>query len=313
MKHIVTIGGGTGQYALLSGLKTIPDLDITAIVTMADSGGSSGILRTERGVLPPGDILRCLLALATADEHVVRLFEHRLAAGGGVGGHTIGNLALTGAAEQQDGNFLAGIATLAKLLAVRGRVLPVTVAQTTLCARLDDGTVLRGEHEIDRTDRDPVRRIVEVWLEPHAAAIAEVLAVVHDADAIIAGPGDLFSSIIPNLLIAGMPEALHTSPARLTIVVNAMTKRGETDGFDTCAFVDAFERYAGRTVDTVLCNTRLPAADIREKYAREGAHPIRPPSMDWRPDEVIRFPLLGSGPLARHDPIRLAHVIRALL
>ncbi|MBI4434578.1 YvcK family protein [Candidatus Uhrbacteria bacterium] len=313
MKHIVTIGGGTGQFALLTGLKTIPDLDITAVVTMADSGGSSGVLRTERGVLPPGDIIRCLLALATADDDVIGLFHHRLTAGGGVGGHRIGNIALTGAVEQRDNDFLAGVATISKVLAVRGRVLPVTIEKTNLCARLADGTPLRCEHEIDQTDGNGRARITEVWLEPAVTALAEVLEVVRGADAIVAGPGDLYTSIIPNVLVGGVSDALRALRGKLIFVVNAMTKRGETDGLHARGFLEIFERYAGRRVDAVICNTRPPAPDIAEKYAREGAEFVPPTNGEWDDRAVIPFPLLTDGPLARHDPIKLAHVIRALL
>jgi len=322
MKRIVTIGGGTGQFALLTGLKTIPDLDITAVVTMADSGGSSGVLRTERGALPPGDVLRCLLALSTASDDVIGLFQYRLAAGGGVGGHTLGNLMLTGSAEQQQ-SFLEGISTIAKVLAVRGRVLPVTTSCVELCARLTDGTVLRGEHEIDQPNGHGRSRIAEVWLEPEATALAEVLEAVRQADAVIVGPGDLYTSIIPNVLVRGVTDALHAVCGPLVFVVNAMTKHGETDGFGVVEFVRTFERYAGRTVDTVVCNTRRPAPDVLTKYEREGAMFIAPSiteasetsptSSAWGTRDVVAFPLLSDGPLIRHDPIKLAHVIRALL
>ena len=322
MKRIVTIGGGTGQFALLSGLKTIPDLDITAIVTMADSGGSSGVLRTERGALPPGDILRCLLALATADDDVVAMYQYRLTAGGGVGGHTVGNILLTAAAEQQGGDFLAGIETHAKVLKPRGRVLPVTTDDVQLYARLADGTVLHGEHEIDGPVHDARSRIADVWLEPRAAARPEAIAAIASADAIIAGPGDLFTSIIPNVLVDGLADAARVAPGRLVFVVNAMTKRGETDGYSTRDFVLAFERYVGRPVDVVICNTQAPPMDVLERYQREGSEIVpsiignhTPVTTDCRWDErrIVPFPLLGAGPLARHDPTKLAHVIRALL
>lgn len=313
MKRIVTIGGGTGQYALLTGLKTIPDLDITAVVTMADSGGSSGVLRTERGVLPPGDIIRCLLALATADDDVVELFHHRFTEGGGVGGHRIGNIVLTGAVERRGDDFLAGIATISKILAVRGRVLPVTIERTNLCARLADNTVLRGEHEIDRSDGNGRSPITDVWLEPAAAALVEVLEGIRNADAVVVGPGDLYTSIIPNVLIGGMPEALQALGGPLVFIVNTMTKRGETDGFNAWHFRQVFERYAGRSVDAIVCNSRPPALDIAEKYAREGSEFVPPANGEWERPTIVSFPLLTDGPLARHDPIKLAHVIRALL
>lgn len=318
MKRIVTIGGGTGQYTLLTGLKTIPNLDISAVVTMADSGGSSGVLRTERGALPPGDVLRCLLALATADENVIDLFAHRFVEGGGVGGHTIGNIILTGAAEQQ-GDFLGGIATVAKMLQPRGRVLPVTLDRVELCALLSDGSNIRGEHLIDRPRHDPALRIESVWLEPHARALPDVIEAMLGADAIIVGPGDLFTSIIPVALVDGVAEALRETRGHIVFIVNTMTKRGETNGFHIDQFVLAFEKAIGRTVHIILCNTRLPPEDILAKYEAEGAHWVQPDiggvsaHHGWGPREVVSFPLLADGPFARHDPIKLAHVIRALL
>ncbi|MDP3771339.1 MAG: YvcK family protein, partial [bacterium] len=302
MKKIVTIGGGTGQFALLTGLKTIPDLDITAVVTMADSGGSSGVLRTERGVLPPGDIIRCLLALATADEDVIGLFHHRLTAGGGVGGHRIGNLALTGAVEQRDNDFLAGVATISKVLAVRGRVLPVTIEKTDLCARLSDGSEIRGEHRIDHPEHDTKLTITDVWLDPPVSALAEVREAILHADAVVAGPGDLYTSIVPNLLVGGMHETLRDMRAKLVFVINAMTKRGETDGFTAREFATAFERYAQRTVDVVVCNTKRPEQALLARYGHEGSRFVPPIDGNWNGRTIVRFPLLGDGPFARHDP-----------
>ncbi|MDO8598840.1 MAG: YvcK family protein [bacterium] len=321
MKRIVTIGGGTGQFGLLSGLKAIPDIDITAVVTMADSGGSSGVLRTERGALPPGDVLRCLLALATADDDVVQLFQYRLADGGGVGGHTLGNLVLTGAAERKE-SFLGGIETVAKLLQPRGRVLPVTTDRVQLRARLEDGTVLQNEHDIDCPTDEARSRIVEVWLEPEAEPFPDVLDAFRSADAVVVGPGDLFTSIIPNVLVREVPDALRETPGQLVFVVNAMTKRGETDEYSARDFVLAFERYVGRAVNVVVCNTQAPDPDVLARYQREGANVVdaivgnhTPVTSDcrWEDRRIVPFPLLADGPFARHDPMKLAHVIRALL
>ena len=331
MPRIVTIGGGTGQFTLLSGLKTISDFDITAIVAMSDSGGSSGTLRTERGALPPGDLLRCLLALATADADVLRLFGDRFTAGGWLGGHTLGNLAITTGTEQHDGDILAGIATMAKLLGVRGRVLPVTRTRVDLCAERDDGTIVRGEHAIgERVDTSSPwtdRTITDVWLDPEADPLPETLEAIASADAIVVGPGSLFTSIIPNVLVRGVPEALRSARAQLVYVVNTMTEASETDEFTAVEFVQEFERYAGRRADAVIYNTQLPAEDVEARYRSEGAHSVLPYMIPSNPDDpddafagyahegrqLIPFPLLGTGPLIRHDPIKLAHVIRALL
>ncbi|MFH1430680.1 MAG: gluconeogenesis factor YvcK family protein [Candidatus Uhrbacteria bacterium] len=314
MKRIVTIGGGTGQYALLSGLKMIPDLDLTAVVTMADSGGSSGVLRTEREVLPPGDALRCSLALATADPNVIHLFGHRLTDGGGIGGHTIGNIVLTGATEQNGDDFLAGLQTIAKVLQVRGRVLPVTTDRVTLCVRLSDGSVVRGEHHIDHPEHDTSLRIQDIWLEPNASLREEVREAFRSADAIIAAPGDFYTSLLANIVVDGVPEAFESTLAKFIFVVNTMTKCGETDTFAVEDFVTVFEHYARRKVDVVVCNTEVPTQDVLEKYKREGAVPV-PWSLVGEVDGrmYVPFPLLAEGMFARHDSIKLAHVIRALL
>lgn len=324
MKRMVTIGGGTGQYTLLSGLKTIPDLTLTAVVTTADSGGSSGALRSERGVLPPGDALRCLLALATADDDIIRLFGDRFTAGGWLGGHTLGNLALTAGAEHHGGDFLAGIRTLERVLAVRGRVLPVTQSRVELCGERVDGSVIRGEHRFTEwTGENDPPALVRVWLEPDAEPVSEVLEAIADAHAIVVGPGSLFTSIIPNFLVRGMPEAIRASTAQLIYVVNAMTDRHETCDFTAIEFVCAFEEYAHREADVVVCNTKLPPADVLERYLRDGARDVLPPLLDRREDHdapctwghrrIVPFPLLADGPLARHDSVKLAHVIRALI
>lgn len=329
MKRIVTIGGGTGQYTLLSGLKAISDLEVSAIVTMADSGGSSGVLRTERGALPPGDVFRCLLALATAEEDVVRLFEHRFAqrqlesyGASALDGHTIGNLALTAASEALDGDFLRGIQVLSTILRPHGCVFPVTTERTTLCARLSDGAELRGEHHIDRPDRVDRARITKVWLDPEVQALHAAIDAIQHADAVVVGPGDLFTSIIPNVLVRGMAEAIAATLAPVIFVVNIMTKRGETDGFSCSDFVATFEQYANRRVDVILCNSQLPTHTLSERYIQEGARPVMPSPWDasapdargrWGNTRCVSFPLLAEGSFARHDPIKLAHVVRALI
>jgi uncharacterized cofD-like protein len=319
MKRVVTMGGGTGQYTLLSGLKTIPDIDITAIVTMADSGGSSGVLRTERGALPPGDVLQCLLALATVDDDIVDLFQHRFSSGGAMGAHTLGNIALTAAAEK-NGSFLKGIKTAEKMLRPRGHVLPVTTDRVELCARLSDGASIRGEHRIDRREHAEDVRISDLWLEPSATANPDVLEAIAGADAIVAGPGDLFTSILPNVLVADVADALARAPGTLIFVVNTMTKQGETDEFGIADFVETFERHAQRRVDIIVYNTQTPAPDLLAKYEIEGSTLVSAKvnghasdrSRDWEGRTIIPFPLLSAGSFARHDPIKLAHVIRAL-
>jgi uncharacterized cofD-like protein len=313
---VVVVGGGTGSYTVLSGLRQLA-VQLTAVVSMADDGGSSGRLRDEFGHLPPGDVRRCLVALSGDSSAVVRrLFEYRFERGNGLGGHSFGNLVLTALTELTGRTDLA-ITEAARLLGVRGDVVPVTLAGTCLCAEREDGSLLRGESRIDLQLVPSRARIRSVFLDPPAIANPAALAAISSADVVVIGPGDLYTSILPNLLVKGVPGAIKYSSAVKIYVCNLMTKRGETDGYRASDFVREVQRYLGSqtAIDHVIVNdpARFPA-HLLQRYAEEHAFPVEPDLE--RCEELGVRPYLdelaAAGSLLRHDSTRLANGIMAL-
>ncbi|MCE2402681.1 YvcK family protein [Candidatus Poribacteria bacterium] len=287
---IACIGGGSGLSALLSGIKyyanletdneKIIDLDsLAAIVTVSDDGGSSGRLVEEFDVLPPGDIRRLLWTLSDADE-LAGLWEYRFSSNGDLGGHTIGNLLLTALTEQFQGNFPKAIQAASRLLAVRGQIIPVTLDYTVLCAELTNGEIVRGESTIPtRENREPIKRVFfeprengkthhspdEVYeCQAHEAAMEALV----NADAIIIGPGSLYTSIMPNLVIKGIVEAIQRSNAVKIYVCNVMTQPGETDGYAVTDHVNAILNHAKIPIDYVLVNNQPAPQEIMQGYVR---------------------------------------------
>lgn len=288
---ITCIGGGSGLSALLSGIKYFADLEtdsgniidldsLSAIVTVSDDGGSSGRLVEEFDVLPPGDIRRLLCTLSDADE-LAGLFEYRFSSNGDLGGHTIGNLLLTALTEKFKGNFPKAIQAASRLLSVRGQILPVTLDYTVLCAELADGEIVKGESTIPiRENREPIKR---VFFEPrengkthqtsdelyecqaHETAIDALV----NADAIIIGPGSLYTSIMPNLVIKGIVETIQRSPAMKIYVCNVMTQPGETDGYAVTDHVNAILDHAKIPIDYVLVNNQPAPKEIMQEYVRK--------------------------------------------
>lgn len=313
-REIVVIGGGTGTYTALIGLKRHA-VNLTAIVSMADDGGSSGRLRDEFGHLPPGDVRRCLLALSSDDSAMMlrKLFEYRFDRGNGLNGHSFGNLFLT-ALTELTGRTEQAISEAARLLGVKGTVLPVTLSDSRLCAELEDGTVIYGESNIDIRAENPEGRISRVYLAPPAAANPAALAAFERADVIVIGPGDLYTSILPNLLVAGVPEAIERSPAIRIYVCNLMTKHGETDGFRASDFVREVQRYLGvaSSLDRVIVNDSSDFPEyLLQRYALEKAFPVEADlarCADLGPQPHF-YPLAATGTLLRHDPTKLARVI----
>ncbi|MDE0483483.1 MAG: YvcK family protein [Candidatus Poribacteria bacterium] len=287
---IACIGGGSGLSALLSGIKyyanletdngKIIDLDsLAAIVTVSDDGGSSGRLIEEFDVLPPGDIRRLLWTLSDADE-LAGLWEYRFSSNGDLGGHTIGNLLLTALTEQFKGNFPKAIQAASRLLAVRGQIIPVTLDYTVLCAELANGEIVRGESTIPvRENREPIKR---VFFEPrengktHHASDEDYECQAHEtamealvnADVIIIGPGSLYTSIMPNLVIRGIVEAIQRSNAVKVYVCNVMTQPGETDGYAVTDHVNAILDHAKIPIDYVLVNNQPAPQEIMQGYVR---------------------------------------------
>lgn len=266
MKRIVIIGGGTGTFTLLAGLRKFPS-DNTVVVSPADDGGSTGALRRELGVMPVGDIRQCLVGLSYTDPFMRELFSYRFAEGS-LAGHTVGNIMLA-AAEKITGDIEEAVAACGTLLNVRGRVLPASLKPATLVARCEDGTRIAGEHRIDDPRIRRRSRIASLALRPRLAANPKVLTAIRQADAIVFGPGDLFTSILPNLLPAGIARAVARSSAKKILVTNIATKRGQTDGFRASDFVRVLSRYipGKKPVDVAIVNTKKPGtAALRASY-----------------------------------------------
>jgi uncharacterized cofD-like protein len=259
-RRIVTIGGGTGGFTVNRGLHGYP-VSPTAICTVFDSGGSSGILRDEFGSLPPGDLRRCLLALADDQEDTLReMFQYRFTNGSApssLSDHSLGNLLLL-AAEKIWGP-IEGIRRIGRVLGIQGQVLPISTDSAHLYAQLSDGLHIKGESNIDLRPLDDGRLVQRIWLEPRAYICREAANAIVNADVIVLGPGDLYSSIIPNLLVEGVADAIKRSRARLVYVSNLMTKWSETRDFTLVDFIKTIHSYnIGREkFDTVLVNTRL--------------------------------------------------------
>lgn len=316
-KHIVVIGGGTGTYTVLSGLKKYPVM-LSAIISMADDGGSTGVLREEFGMLPAGDVRRALVALSPQeDEFLAKLFTYRFKEGG-VNGHSFGNLILT-ALERTTGSFEKAIEKASELLDVQhGEVIPVTLSDVRLFAELEDGTIIQGETNIDIPKHDGTLKIKRVWLEPNARANVRAVRAIKRADLIVIGPGDLYTSIIPNLLVAGVQKALLETKARKVYVMNLMTKFGETHGFVAEDFLNTLEAYLEPGFfEGVIINTAQPDESILRKYRKEQAFLIDNYFERMKPGyqrnyKLIKAPLIRPGDLIRHDTQKLAEIIYKL-
>lgn len=314
MKKVVTIGGGTGSYAMLQGLKAFP-LDITAVVTMFDSGGSSGILRDEMGILPPGDVRRCLVALSDEDQQKVLrdLFNYRFDESGSMNGHSFGNLFLA-ALSAIYGSDIEAIRHASELLDLKGRVLPVSLDQSHLHALLEDGTEIVGETNIDIPQHDGALRIKNVFLDPPAHIYEETGAAIREADLVIIGPGDLYTSLVPNLIVDGMAEALRETRGKTVAVCNLMTKWGETNGFVASDFVRELLKYSKlEKFDYVLCNTEKMDEKLVKAYEDEKKRPlVCDPALRELTDHVITGDYFSEADIARHDSAKVARTIAEL-
>lgn len=315
MKRVVTIGGGTGSYMLLSGLKHFP-LDITAVVTMFDSGGSAGALRDQFGILPPGDVRRCLVALSEGErEQILRnLFSFRFDnAGSELHGHSFGNLFILALSTMYHSDVEA-IRKASELLNIRGKVLPVSINLSHLVATLADGSIVRGETNIDIPRHDTSLRIVDLALDPPADMYPETEESIRAADMIVVCPGDLYSSLAPNFLVTGMKHALLQSSAKKVAVCNLMTKGGETNGYAVEDFVRELSRYSGiGTFDYVLCNTAAMDEELVAAYAREDKYPmVYNGGLERLARHVVEGNFYSDADIARHDPMKIAQTIAAL-
>ncbi len=309
--RITAIGGGTGLAVLLQGLKKYSS-NLTAIVTVADDGGSSGRLRRDFNLPPPGDIRNCLVSLADAEPLMRRLFQYRFNANTELGGHSFGNLFIL-ALTKVTGHFEKAVEASSKVLAICGRVLPCTLRNVSLVARHGDGTVTRGEEQISRSTHS----IEEVALEPSGSRPTDaVLQAIRESDAIILGPGSLYTSIIPNLLVEGVADAISSSPATKIYICNVMTQSGETKGYTASQHVEVLVKHAGeKIVDYVVCNNARVPLKLLKKYRSENAEPV---SLDLeqmrdKPYRVFIEDIINAKDYVRHDPDRLAEIIVRLI
>jgi uncharacterized cofD-like protein len=319
MIRITTIGGGSGQFSLLSGLRDLPDAAVTAVVAMTDSGGSTGRLRDELGALPPGDVLKCIVALSPHRESARRLLLKRFTKTRRLSGHNAGNMLLT-MLSWYSGSFPEGVAALAEILEARGRILPVTTDNATLVAELADGSRIFGEGAIDVPRGRQREKIRNVYLLARnngpISVYPPVLEAIEKADAVIVGPGDLYTSVIANLIVPGVAAALAKTAARLVYVLNIMTKFGETQQFRARDFVVKVESLIQRPFDVVVYNHRHPGPQVMERYRRQGAEFVEIDNDDgwWNDRKMASADLVDTrGGVARHDPGKLAALIRSLL
>jgi len=301
--NVVTIGGGTGLSTLLRGLKHC-DLSITAIVTVADDGGSTGRIREQFNIPAPGDIRNCLVALADAESTIGKLFQYRFdAQSTQLEGHSFGNLFIT-ALTQVTGSFEQAVIESARVLAVRGRVLPSTLENVTLCGELADGRIVRGESTISHKDT-PIKR---VFLEPdHPAGYEPALSAILNADLVVLGPGSLYTSVMPNLMVAGVSEAIRWTVGRVVYVCNVATQPGETDHFGAADHIQTVVDHLGRgTVHFALVNdNQRPATAIRPEWHVDPVTPAGVERVDPGVQIVQRDVVNEANPL-RHDPDKLA-------
>jgi uncharacterized cofD-like protein len=305
------LGGGTGLPSLLGGLKRNPWVHADAVVTMFDSGGSSGVLRDELGVLPPGDILKCALALARNSKEARRVLLARLPTleHAKLGGHTGGNLLLS-MMQRYSGDFLDAIDGLRALLGCRGRVWPVSVQQASLCAEYGDGSLTSGEVEVD-AGQSSGRFVRRIWLEPPVAIHPAVARAISEFDAITIGPGSFYTSLMPIFLVRGVPEALKNMKGPVILITNLLTEGRGMAGFTAADAVARIEEAMQRPVDVVIANMKWPNSKILGRYALEHKEPLAPGILPSHCQLVGGEFWLGD--IARHDRQRLAYAVWSVL
>ncbi len=322
--RVVTIGGGTGSYVTLLGLKKY-NLKLTAIVTMTDSGGSSGKLRDELGVLPPGDIRQCLVALSGSSKLLRDMFNYRFEEGG-LKGHSFGNIFLS-TLEKNTGSMKKAISEIGKILRIKGDVVPITFSKSAnLCVLLADGKTIIGETHIDVVEKIEKRaKIVKAYLEPEARLNEDAKTAIEQANYIIIGPGDLYTSIIPNLLVNGAATTVKSSKAKKIFVMNLMTKYGQTTRYSAKNHIDDLEKYLGKNVvDFILINSKRPHKKTLSWYEEYGEHPVANDLKDGNYEVIsknlIRDVIVKADQndvlrrgIIRHDPQKLAKEITKII
>ncbi|MFC1743331.1 uridine diphosphate-N-acetylglucosamine-binding protein YvcK [Candidatus Riflebacteria bacterium] len=308
---IVAIGGGTGLSALLTGLKNFT-ANITAVVTVTDDGGSSGILRKELGILPPGDIRNCLCALAGTEPLMHKLFQFRFNKGSGLSGHNFGNLFIA-AMHEIMGDFAKSIRSSSQILNIRGTVLPVSTDQFNIGAHFKTGKTIIGETKLVKYKKP----IASIFLEPkEIKPLKEVIEAINEADLILLGPGSLFTSVIPNLLVPGVAEAINSHPGYRIYICNVMSQPGETDGFSASDHVKTLmDQTPLRNLDYIAINTQMISPELIEKYKAEGAHVVEPDIGEILAMgiKVINGNMIDLKNVVRHSPGKLARILLNLI
>ena len=316
--QIACLGGGTGLFTLLSGLKAVSGVNISSIVSMSDDGGSTGKLRDMFGVLPPGDVRRSLVALSTAPDLLNELMQYRFERGGELKGHNLGNLLLTALSEMR-GSMTHAVKSIGEILNIHGQVIPVTETVNTLKAQLENGAILEGEHRIDLFEgNDPALRIRRLWQEPPVAASPEAVQALAAATFIILGPGDLFTSVISNLIVKGIVPAITASRARKIYVCNIMTKPGETTNFQVSDHVREVVKYLRKDcLDYVLASSTSFSRSSLKTYALKQQVPVIEKSpknlAKATKAKIIRADIASETELVRHDSLKLAAEIRKII
>lgn len=324
-KKIVVIGGGTGSIAVLSGLKKYTDIELSVIVSMTDDGGSNAVIRDQFGLLPLSDVRKSIIALANTDQEMLRqLFTYRFDRGEGIKGHTLGNLMML-ALSDISGSELGAIEATSKLFLVQGRVIPVTLQHASLVAEYDDGSIVESEHLIDEPVEDIDRKIITLSLNKKIEAYHKALEAIEEADVVIVGPGDMYTTTLANIIIPGIPEAIQKNKGRFIFISNLMTKKGQTHWMKTKDLVDEVVRYTERKPDVILVhNAGFPEGTI-ERYAENREFPIEDNMGDGDGYEVVRKDIVFDKTveqekgdtlvrsLIRHDADKLASVLYDLI
>lgn len=323
MKNIVTIGGGTGSYTVLSGLKNVPDVSLTALVSMSDNGGSTGILRDELGVLPPGDVRQCLVALSEHSNIVRKLMDYRFEEGT-LKGHNFGNIFLA-ALEKVTGDFVKGVEVASEILKVNGQVVPITRNIAELSVELSDGKILEGEEKIQDANIQDIG-IKNVFYKKEVELNDNAEEAILKADYIILGPGNYYCSIVPNLIVNGFREAIMKSKAKIILPINLTNKLGHTTNWKVSTYVNSTEKYIGKLVDFILVNKQEPSREQIERYKlKEGDGVVI--LDDFKDNRVIRDALLSHvmreeivgdkmsniRGFIRHDSEKLANCLKKII
>jgi uncharacterized cofD-like protein len=323
LKNIVTVGGGTGSYTVLAGLKNLPNVSLTALVSMADDGGSTGVLRDELGVLPPGDVRQCLVALSEHSDIVRELMNYRFNEGK-LSGHSFGNIFLA-ALEKVTGNFVKGVEIASEILKVRGKVMPTTSNKAKLSVLLSNGTLIEGENKITHSDFQNIG-IEKFFYKDNVLLNENAKKAILEADYIILGPGNFYSSIVPNLIVSGFKEAIIASKAHLIFPINLTNKQGQTMYWKTSDYLRVIEEYLGKPVNIILVNNEMPSKEQLQHYKLEEGNGVLVKD-DLKDSRAIREPLLShlfiipskvdkigsTRSFIRHDSKKLADCIAKVI